>query len=141
MSLSPTDMDWLRGRDAAARDIALALGVPSQLIGLPDAQTYANKQEARLAFYEETVVPLAQRFVAAFNHWLLPMYGSGLVLELDLDAVSSLSERREAIWAKLQGVDFLTINEKREAAGYVPLAEGDQLPQQKNFTLTQQETL
>jgi len=127
MSLSPTDMDWLRGRDAAARDIALALGVPSQLIGLPDGQTYANKQEARLAFYEETVVPVAQRFVAAMNHWLLPMFGDGFVLELDLDAVSTLSERREAVWGKLQNVDFLTINEKREAAGYGPLVDGDRL--------------
>jgi HK97 family phage portal protein len=127
MSMSPADMDWLRGRDAAARDIALALGVPAQLIGLPDSQTFANMQEARLAFYEETVVPLARRFVAAFNHWLLPMFGDGLRLELDLDAVSTLSERREATWEKLQKVDFLTLNEKRLAAGYAPLANGDQL--------------
>ena len=128
MSLSPADMDWLRGRDTAARDIALALGVPSQLIGLPDAQTYANRQEARLAFYEETVVPLVQRFIAAFNHWLLPMYGlSGWALEADLDAVSTLADRRESVWDKLQRVDFLTINEKRLAAGYAPLPEGDRL--------------
>ncbi|MGB4101354.1 MAG: phage portal protein [Alphaproteobacteria bacterium] len=127
MSLSPHDMDWLRGRDAAARDIALALGVPAQLIGLPEAQTFANMQEARLAFYEDTVVPLAGRFVAAFNHWLSSAFGHDVLLELDLDAVSTLAQRREAVWGKLQNVDFLTINEKREAAGYGPLADGDRL--------------
>ncbi|MEJ0062399.1 MAG: phage portal protein [Alphaproteobacteria bacterium] len=127
MSLSPQDMDWLKGRDAAARDIALAFGVPSQLVGLPDAQTYANIKEARLAFYEETVLPLAMRFVASFNHWIAPMFGDGLVLDLDLDEVSALAQRREAVWEKLQRVDFLTINEKRDAAGYGPLADGDRL--------------
>ncbi len=127
MSLSPHDMDWLRGRDGAARDIALALGVPAQLIGLPEAQTFANMQEARLAFYEDTVVPLAARFVAAFNHWLVGAFGHDLHLDLDLDAVSSLAQRREAVWSKLQSVDFLTINEKRDAAGYGPLADGDRL--------------
>ncbi len=127
MSLSPADMDWLRGRDTAAREIALAFGVPAQLIGLPDAQTYANQQEARLAFYEQTVVPLLARFIAAFNHWLLPMFGPGLTLEADLDAVSTLAERREMLWDKLQRADFLTINEKRSAAGYAPLPDGDRL--------------
>lgn len=127
MSLSPHDMDWLRGRDGSARDIALALGVPAQLIGLPDAQTYSNYQEARLAFYEDSVVPLAARFVAAFNHWLTVSFGPGLALELDLDAVSTLAQRREALWDKLQNVEFLTINEKRDAAGYGPLPDGDRL--------------
>ena len=127
MSLSPQDMDWLRGRDIAAREIALALGVPSQLIGLPDGQTYANKQEARLAFYEDTVLPLAGRVIAAFNHWLAPRFGQELRLDLDLDAISTLAQRREAVWDKLQKVDFLTINEKRDAAGYSPLPDGDRL--------------
>ena len=49
MSLSPKDMDWLAGRNTAARDIALAFGVPAQLVGIPDAQTYSNMAEARMA--------------------------------------------------------------------------------------------
>jgi HK97 family phage portal protein len=135
MSLSPAEMDWLRGRDTAARDIALALGVPSQLVGLPDAQTYANQQEARLAFYEETVIPLAQRVAVAFGQWLLPMFGEDLSFELDLDAISALNDRREALWDKLQRADFLTLNEKRAAAGYPPLPDGDRLMPNTNRTM------
>ena len=35
----------------SAKDVALVYGVPSQLIGIPDAQTYSNFAEAKLALY------------------------------------------------------------------------------------------
>ena len=42
MGLSPKDMDFIEARNGAARDIALALGVPPMLIGIPGDNTYAN---------------------------------------------------------------------------------------------------
>ena len=125
MSLSPKDMDWLSGRNNAARDIALAFGVPSQLIGLPDAQTYANVEQARLAFYEETVLPQLTRVIAGFDHWLCPMYRDRPELDFDPDSISALTEKRRAQWSKLQNANFLTRNERREAAGYSPVPGGD----------------
>jgi len=125
MSLSPKDMDWLAGRDVAARDIALAFGVPAQLIGIPGAQTYANMAEARMALYEETVLPLVSRVIAAFNHWLAPMSGTALRLDFDRDEISVLAPRRDALWDKLRRADFLTVNEKRAAAGYAPVEGGE----------------
>jgi HK97 family phage portal protein len=125
MSLSPKDMDWLEGRNAAARDIALAFGVPAQLIGLPEAQTYANYAEARLAFYEETVLPLIERVRASLDHGLTPLFDADLTLDADTDAVSALTMRRDALWEKVGKADFLTVNEKREALGYGPVAGGD----------------
>ncbi len=122
MSLSPSDMDWRQGRDAVARDIALAFGLPAQLIGLPDAQTYSNMREARLAFYEDTVLPLAFSLRDALNSWLVPMFGENLKLELDLDEVSALSPRRDALWARVKDADFLTADEKRELLGFTQRA-------------------
>jgi HK97 family phage portal protein len=127
MSLSPKDMDWLAGRNTAARDIALAFGVPAQLVGIPDAQTYANMAEARMALYEETVLPLVGRVIAGFDHWLTPLFEDGLELDFDPDEVSALALRRDTQWNKLQTTDFLTINEKRHAVGYAPIAGGDVL--------------
>jgi len=127
MSLSPKDMDWISGRNVAARDIALAFGVPAQLVGIPDAQTYANMAEARMALYEETVLPLVNRVLGGFDHWLTPMYGDDLELDYDPDEVSALAVRRDTQWNKLQGTDFLTINEKRHAVGYGPIEGGDVL--------------
>ena len=36
------DMDFINLKHMSATDIALCFGVPSQLVGVPDAQTYAN---------------------------------------------------------------------------------------------------
>lgn len=118
MSLTPADMDWRQGRDAVARDIALAFGVPSQLVGLPDAQTFANFKEARLAFYEETILPITYALRDALNSWLVPMFGETLRLEPNLDNVSALSPRRDALWERISAADFLTTDEKRQALGY-----------------------
>jgi len=125
MSLSPKDMDWLAGRSAAARDIALAFGVPAQLVGIPEAQTYANMAEARLAFYEETVLPIVTRVAAGIDHWLSPMFPDYPELTTDTDNISALTDKRQAQWNTIRNADFLTRNEKREAAGYGTDATAD----------------
>jgi len=75
-------------------------------------------QEARLALYEETVLPLLSRVVAALDHWLTPMFGNDLYLDADRDEISALTPRRDALWDKLQNATFLSDDEKREALGY-----------------------
>ncbi|MFA5119999.1 phage portal protein [Zavarzinia sp.] len=122
LSLSPADMDWIAGRNAAAREIALAFGVPPQLVGVPDAQTYANYAEARLALYEDTVVPLAQAIARAFARAYGPGFGIA-GLEPDLDEVPALEPRRAERWAKVAAAQDLTRNERRAALGYGPLPE------------------
>jgi len=128
MSLSPKEMDFLEARNAASRDVALAFGVPPQLLGIPGDNTYSNYQEARLALWEETVIPLLRHLRDELNAWLAPRFAAGLRLDLDLDEVSALTPRRERIWARLRQADFLTVNEKRLAAGLPPLPGGDDLP-------------
>jgi HK97 family phage portal protein len=127
MSLSPKDMDFLEAKHASARDIAQAFGVPPMLLGIPGDNTYANYREARLALWEETVVPLLRHLRDALNAWLVPMFAADLELDLDLDEVPALTLRRERRWDMLRRADFLTVNEKRAAVGYPPLAGGDAL--------------
>ena len=52
MGMSPKDMDFLNLKHMSATDIAMCFGVPNQLVGVPDSQTYSNVAEARLALYE-----------------------------------------------------------------------------------------
>jgi len=120
-------MDFLAAKHASARDIAQAFGVPPMLLGIPGDNTYANYREARLALWEETVVPLLRHLRDELNAWLAPMFGPGLALDLDLDEVPALTLRRERRWDMLRRADFLTVNEKRAAVGYPPLAGGDML--------------
>ena len=92
MGLSPREMDFVEARNGAARDIALAFGVPPMLIGIPGDATYANYQEANRAFWRLTVLPLVQRTAASFAGWLSE--GEGLRLTPDLDQVSGLAAER-----------------------------------------------
>jgi HK97 family phage portal protein len=118
MSLSPKDMDFLELKHGAAREIALAFGVPPMLLGIPGDNTYANYREANLAFWRQTVLPLVAKFAAAIGNWLGPAWGEGLRLAYDADQVEALSLEREALWRRINDADFLTPDEKREAVGY-----------------------
>ena len=69
-SMSPRDMDNSETRAAAARDIALAMGVPPMVLGLPGDNTYSNYQEANRAFWRQTVIPLLARLQRSFGAWL-----------------------------------------------------------------------
>jgi HK97 family phage portal protein len=118
MGLSPKDMDFIEAKNAAARDIALAFGVPPMLLGIPGDATYANYQEANRAFYRLTVVPLLMRIAASFSVWFSEVYRDRLSLRPDLDQVPGLAGERDALWARVGAADFLTDEEKRQAVGY-----------------------
>lgn len=124
MSFSPGDMDFSDIRNAAAREIAFAFGVPPLLLGLAGDNTYANYQEANVSFWRQTVLPLAGRMAAALSRWLGPRFGDGLRLVPDADQVPALRQDRQSLWENLEQADFLTRNEKRIAAGYSPLNGG-----------------
>jgi HK97 family phage portal protein len=125
MSLSPQDMEWIQGKGVSAREIALGLGVPPMLLNIPGDNTYANYQEARLAFYIETVLPLLEKLKFDLNNWLTPKFGEGLSLEYDRDQIEALEPMRQRKWDKAEKADFLSINEKRESVGYAPIDGGD----------------
>jgi HK97 family phage portal protein len=127
MAWTPKDMDFLEAKHAAAREIALAFGVPPMLLGIPGDNTFANYQEANRSFWRQTVLPLAGRVGNALAQWLAPLHGDGLRLEIDTDRIEALSGDRAALWQRVADAQFLTVNEKREAVGYGPLPDGDRL--------------
>lgn len=127
IGLSPQDMDYINSKNVTSRDIALAFGVPPMMLGIPGDNTYSNMQEARLALWEQNVLPWLYKLRDELNNWLVPKFDDTLRLSIDEDAISALSLRRERVWDKIQGADFLTINEKREAVGYGPVKGGDQV--------------
>lgn len=116
MSLTPHDMDFIAGKHAAAREIALAFGVPPQLLGIPGDATYANYREANAAFWRGTVIPLVRKAAGAMTGWLGSRF-SDCRIEPDLDAVPALQVERDALWARLNAAGFLTEDERRRMAG------------------------
>ena len=124
LSLSPKDMDFIEAKNAAAREIALALGVPPMLLGILGDNTYSNYQEANRVFWRQTVLALVNRTAKALSVWLAPMYGERLELRPALDHIEALSSERSALWDRVQRADFLTVDEKRAAVGMPPLGTG-----------------
>jgi len=116
MSWTPADMDFIAGKHAAAREIALAFGVAPQLLGIPGDATYSNYREANAAFWRGTVAPLARKAAAALTGWLGSRF-PGTKIEADLDAVPALQPERDALWARLEAASFLTVEERRRMAG------------------------
>jgi HK97 family phage portal protein len=123
MGFSPSDMEFQKTKEAAAREIALAFGVPPMLLGIPGDATYANYQEANRAFYRLTVLPLVQKVTGALSYWLSAYSGDMAELRPDLDQVAALSVEREAQWKRVSAADFLTNAEKRALLGLPKLPE------------------
>ena len=115
MSLSPTDMDFVEQRNAAAREIALAFGVPPMLLGIPGDATYANYREANSAVWRLTVLPLVNKAARGISGWLGERVGGAVVA--DLEGVPAFQEERAEQWARIDAASFLTVEEKRRMAG------------------------
>jgi HK97 family phage portal protein len=124
MSLSPKDMDFMEAKHSAAPEIALAFGVPPMLLAIPGDNTYSYYQEANRVFFRQTVLPLGQRIGSALAQWLQPAFGD-LTLAIDADRVDALAGDRSALWERVTKAPFVTVNEKRAAAGYGAVQGGD----------------
>jgi HK97 family phage portal protein len=123
LSLSPKDMDFIEAKAAAAREIALAFGVPPLVLGLPGDNTFANYAEANRAFWRQTVIPLVSRTQKQVAAWLRPAF-EPFRFDYDVDRIDALAADRESEWRRIDSASFLTQDEKREAVGYGALPRG-----------------
>jgi len=116
LSLSPADMDFVGLKAAAAREIALAFGVPPMLLGLPGDSTYANYREANRALWRLAILPVAETILTGLAQALSGWF-SGAALAVDLDRVPALAEDRALLWQSVGAADFLSPEEKRAMLG------------------------
>src|SRR5690606_468444 len=109
--------DFLEGKNAAAREIALAFGVRPMLLGIRGDNTYANYAEASRVLWRQTVIPLVNAVVGRLSHWLAPAFGGGQLVT-DFDMVEALAADRAKDWERVGNASFLTDDEKRELLGF-----------------------
>jgi HK97 family phage portal protein len=117
LSLTPADMDFVALKEGAARDIALAFGVPPVLVGLPGDATYANAREAGRALYRQTILPMAGRILNALSGMLSDWLGP-VRLAVDTDQLSELADDRAKLWEVVGNASFLSDEEKRDMLGF-----------------------
>ncbi len=125
MSLSPTDMDFINARREAAREIALAFGVPPMLLGIPGDNTYSNYKEANLAFWRQTILPLVRKTADGLSVWLSKWFEEEIVLHVDESSIPALAVEMSARLQALNMCEFMSKDEKRKFAG-LPISGASQ---------------
>jgi len=141
MGLSPMDMEILKTKESAARDISLAFGVPPLLLNIPGDNTFANYREARLGFYEDTILPFVKYVVSEFNQWLAPFY-EGVEIRPNKDKIEAIADKRTKMWEMADNSLDITLNESRAIKGLDPLPApmGDMLMAEvRSMALRQEE--
>ena len=118
---------FLELKDSSARDIAIAFNIPPQLLGINGDNTYSNMQEARLALWEENIIPLLDKIADGLSNWLSYWLKEDLLIDFDRDSISALTERRENLWSKITSASFMTLNEKRAFVGLEAIKGGDKI--------------
>jgi HK97 family phage portal protein len=122
LSMTPADMNFVALKEGAARNIALAFGVPPVLVGLPGDATYANAREAGRALYRQTILPMAAKILdalgALLGDWLGPV-----AMTIDTDQISELAEDRSLLWQMVGAASFLSDAEKRDMLGFAEKPE------------------
>lgn len=122
LSMTPIDMDFIRGKEDATRDICAAWGIPPILIVTSNA-TYNNIKEARQELYEDVILPMVYHVLDEINRWLVPQFSDGRELKFipDLDTISALEDKRTSkrdATIRLVQEGLLSLEEARIELGY-----------------------
>ena len=129
LQLSPAEMGLLDLSKWNESRLAVLLGVPPHLVGLPsggDPMTYTNTNWLFVFHWRSSLSPKASAVMRALSAWLLPD-GTGVELNRDEYTKPELKERAET-WAILNAIrdetgrPVLTVDEIRELERYANAA-------------------
>lgn len=127
-SHKPVDMALTQQELAKVTKICSVFKVPPEVIGVAEAKTYSNFQEARKAFYVECVLPRMDSYRDKRNQFLSPYYNEGKDhLVYDVDGIEALQQDRMKVREmdqKDEQEGRTTANEYRRKYG-MPDAEDD----------------
>ncbi len=127
MTFKDMGFDVLDARSEAR--ICMVMNVPPIIVGAKiglDRATYSNYGEARLAWWEDTLIPQYRNFESVIANDLAPEFGDGLSVEFDLGDVPALKEGEDSKWGRAnEGLarGYLTVNEARAVVGLEAIGE------------------
>lgn len=135
VGLNLTQLEFPDLRTISESRICMALHVPPILVGAKvglDRSTFANYGEARTSFWEETIMPDQDHYLAAFRQRLVPgVTGVGrrrVFLRWDNSGVMALRESEGAKWERATNAlraGGITVNDYRRTIGLPPVQGGD----------------
>ncbi len=126
--INAKDMDFANLQQMAKQAVALQYQVPLALVTM-EASTFNNYTEAKLALYDNAVIPLVMEIMGGLSDWLLPKYGLNPatdILTFDQDKITALQGRRNREMKIRKDIDVETNNEIRALMSLDPYDGGDE---------------
>jgi HK97 family phage portal protein len=143
MSFKDMGFETLDARNEAR--ICMVMDVPPILVGAKiglDRSTFSNYAEARVAWWEDSLVPQYMNLEDAIVNQLLPEYEEGLSVEWDYSRVSALQEDRNSRWSRATAAwnaGAITQNEFRAEVGLPDRPDGEVFKQSQSLLPAPQE--
>jgi len=120
--------------DIAESRITMPFGVPGILVGTRlgmQRSTYANYREARMSFWDETLLPLYKEIASSLNAYLVPEFADIDAVKFDMSDVQALKpddEKLHAVAREDMKAGGITQEEFRRETGREPeLPKGEHL--------------
>jgi len=123
---SNKDMDFVNLRMLSKESIYGIYKVPLEFAN-QGSSTFNNKSEAKLALYDDAVLPLTKKIYGNLSRMLISRYGldpSVFRLGIDEDSIEALQTRRLNQLKTRKDLNVETDNEIRGLLGREPLSEG-----------------
>ena len=114
---------FLDSRRMAVEDVARAFNIPSNLLNIPGANTYASVEQNNLAFVTHTLRPIVQKLEGAFSPLMARTEGGeNAFIKFSLDGLlrADINSRMTAYSTGLNS-GFLTINDVRRLEDLRPI--------------------
>lgn len=136
-------MAWDKLRKVPEERISAAFGIPAVILGLgaglAQSNTKAGQADAREQAYESCIIPTLIYLARTLTRDLLSEFADVKQYRVwfDLSGVRCLQADEVALYNRLEkaaGGPFITPNEARKAAGFVPIAGADKLREGKSST-------
>lgn len=120
--LSQIDMDFLQQRKLTRTEICAAFGVPGQVVGDPEGQTYSNYEAALKSFWADTVIPrYLKKIQQELNKTIVQKWDPLFYVEYDTSNIEVLQEDDQIKvdkYTTLFNSNIITLNEAREPLGF-----------------------
>lgn len=129
------DMDFANLQAMAQRSVALQYKVPLPLV-TTDASTFNNYKEAKMALYDDAVLPLADRIYAGQTELIVPRFGldpARVQITYDKKEISTLTARTLEELKTRKDIGIESDNELREALGREGYTGGEQFYKPANL--------
>ena len=135
MSLNMKDMDFKELMEFSLILVCMVAGVPPEMCGVTKAKTYNSAEEAKISFFDNTIIPLANHFYEKLNSWIMYRYSPAVynkggkfknaILTYDKGSIDALEKRRFEVSKTYRETGATTINERRARLNLDPVKDGD----------------